>query len=96
MDEKHFLCFKTGLNTGLKYGRIDVVGVRDIGDDLSGEVEIIAIEVKRGEWDSNPRVLSDMGLAIPRPTRLGDPRPLTQAEIHYINHFQSARLLQPV
>ena len=29
---------------------------------------------KRGEWDSNPRVLADMGLAIPRPTRLGDPR----------------------
>jgi hypothetical protein len=23
---------------------------------------------------SNPRVLSDMGLAIPRPARLGDPR----------------------
>lgn len=30
---------------------------------------------KRGEWDSNPRVLSNMGLAIPRPTGLGDPRP---------------------
>jgi hypothetical protein len=30
--------------------------------------------VERGEWDSNPRVLSNMGLAIPRPTRLGDPR----------------------
>jgi hypothetical protein len=37
--------------------------------------------VKRGEGDSNPCVLSDMGLAIPRPTRLlpalaglGDPR----------------------
>jgi hypothetical protein len=30
--------------------------------------------LKRGEWDSNPRVLSNMGLAIPRPTRLGDPR----------------------
>ena len=29
---------------------------------------------KRGEWDSNPRVLTDMGSAIPRPTRLGDPR----------------------
>ena len=29
---------------------------------------------KRGEWDLNPRVLSNMGLAIPRPTRLGDPR----------------------
>jgi hypothetical protein len=31
-------------------------------------------EVWRGEWDSNPRVLANMGLAIPRPTRLGDPR----------------------
>ena len=30
--------------------------------------------IRRGEWDSNPRVLADMGLAIPRPTRLGDPR----------------------
>ena len=30
--------------------------------------------VGRGEWDSNPRVLPNMGLAIPRPTRLGDPR----------------------
>ena len=29
---------------------------------------------KRGEWDSNPRVLTDKGLAILRPTRLGDPR----------------------
>ena len=28
----------------------------------------------RGEGDLNPRVLTDMGLAIPRPTRLGDPR----------------------
>ena len=29
---------------------------------------------KRGEGDSNPRVLANMELAIPRPTRLGDPR----------------------
>ncbi len=28
----------------------------------------------RGEGDLNPRVIADMGLAIPRPTRLGDPR----------------------
>src|SRR5919201_1592302 len=40
-----------------------------------GSTSIESIE-KRGEWDSNPRVLSDMGLAIPRPARLGDPRPL--------------------
>ncbi len=30
--------------------------------------------LRREEWDSNPRVLANMGLAIPRPTRLGDPR----------------------
>lgn len=34
----------------------------------------IKTQDKRGEWDSNPRVLANMGLAIPRPTRLGDPR----------------------
>jgi hypothetical protein len=34
----------------------------------------VGISIWRGEWDSNPRVLSNMGLAIPRPTRLGDPR----------------------
>ena len=41
------------------------------------EILLLSLSVdrkKRGEWDSNPRVLTDMGLAIPRPTRLGDPR----------------------
>ena len=46
--KKHFLCFKTAINTGLKYSRVDVLGIRDIGGDLSGEVETIVIEVKRG------------------------------------------------
>jgi hypothetical protein len=46
--KKQFACFKTGINTGLKHSRIDVAGVRDIGNDLSGEVETIAIEVKKG------------------------------------------------
>ena len=32
------------------------------------------IPIWRGEGDLNPRVFSDMGLAIPRPTRLGDLR----------------------
>lgn len=44
----HFKCFETATNTGLAYSRPDVVGVRDIGGDLSGEVESIIIEVKRG------------------------------------------------
>jgi hypothetical protein len=45
---KHFGFFKTGINVGLSYSRVDVLGVRDIGGNLSGEVETIAIEVKRG------------------------------------------------
>ena len=43
------LCFKTAINKGLKkYSIIDVTGVKDVGGDLSGEVETIAVEVKRG------------------------------------------------
>lgn len=45
---RHFSCFASGINTGLKYSRVDVLGVRDVGGDLSGEVESIVVEVKRG------------------------------------------------
>lgn len=41
-------CFETGINTGLRHGRIDVVGLRDSGGRLSGRADVIAIEVKRG------------------------------------------------
>ena len=44
---KRFVCFKTGINIGLRYSRVDVLGIRDIGGDLSGEVETIGIEVKK-------------------------------------------------
>lgn len=46
--KKHFHCFKTCINRGPKHGRIDVVGIRDTGGDLTGEVDLIGIEVKRG------------------------------------------------
>ena len=46
--KRHFRCFRTATNTGLAYSRPDVTGIRDIGGDLSGEVESIIIEVKRG------------------------------------------------
>ncbi|MEN9640852.1 MAG: hypothetical protein RIR77_41 [Planctomycetota bacterium] len=49
--EKQRKCFKSAINTGLKHGRIDVVGIRDVGGDLSGEIETVSIEVKR---DSAP------------------------------------------
>lgn len=34
--KRHFRCFDSGINTGLKFSRVDVVGVRDVGGDLSG------------------------------------------------------------
>lgn len=45
--KRHFHCFKAVVNLGLSYSRVDVLGIRDIGGDLSGDVETIAIEVKR-------------------------------------------------
>jgi hypothetical protein len=46
--EENQLCFKISQNKGLYYTRFDVVGVKDVGGDLSGEIETIAIEVKKG------------------------------------------------
>lgn len=46
--KRHFLCFKTAINKGLRFSRIDVIGIRDLGWDLASDVEAIAIEVKRG------------------------------------------------
>jgi hypothetical protein len=36
------------VNRGLRIGRIDVLGIRDVGGDYSGGFESIAVEVKRG------------------------------------------------
>jgi hypothetical protein len=41
-------CFHVTINKGLRFGRIDVVGPRDVGGRLSGEIETISVEVKRG------------------------------------------------
>lgn len=46
--QQHHKCFKTAINTGLKHSRADVIGIRDIGGDLTGEIECIIVEVKRG------------------------------------------------
>jgi hypothetical protein len=46
--EESKLCFTIETNKGLYYTRFDVVGVKDVGGDLSGEIETIAIEVKNG------------------------------------------------
>jgi hypothetical protein len=45
--KKHFLCFKVDSNKGSRHSRPDVTGIRDIGGNLSGEVQTIAVEVKK-------------------------------------------------
>jgi len=45
--KKHFSCFKTAINQWIKYSRIDVIGVRDVGWNLSWDIELVSIEVKR-------------------------------------------------
>jgi len=46
--KKHFGCFATGINKGTDYGRVDVVGLRQVPGDLSAETEFLCIEVKKG------------------------------------------------
>ena len=45
---RKYQCFKVAINTGLKHSRADIIGIRDIGGDLTGEIETIIVEVKRG------------------------------------------------
>ncbi len=39
-------CFATKVDVGIRHGRIDVVGLRDVGGELSGTGEVVSIEVK--------------------------------------------------
>lgn len=45
---KHFGCFDAGINKGTDFGRVDVIGIRQVPGDLSAETEFICIEVKKG------------------------------------------------
>lgn len=53
---KRFGCFVTTQDRGTTFGRMDVVGIHDIGGDLAGAVEIIAVEVKAGNQPFNTAV----------------------------------------
>lgn len=46
---KQYNCFQTNINSGLLNSRAEVVGIRDTGGDLSGEIETIIVEVKRDQ-----------------------------------------------
>jgi len=46
--KRSYGCFATAINIGPRHSRVDVIGLRDVGGELSGHVETIGIEVKNG------------------------------------------------
>jgi len=60
----HFRCFDVFINRGIAFGRVDVLGVRDAGGDLSGEVETISVEVKCGSTQFAATVGQALGYRI--------------------------------
>ena len=46
--KKSFKCFVSEINVGIENSRADIVGVKDVGGDFTGEIETIVVEVKRG------------------------------------------------
>jgi len=62
--QRRFRCFATGVNRGTKLGRIDVIGLRDIGGNLSGKNEVIAIEVKAGNQPFSTAAGQTFGYSI--------------------------------
>jgi hypothetical protein len=62
--KKRFRCYVTAQNTGTKYGRVDVVGIRDFGGELGGEAELIAVEVKAGRQPFNTATGQAYGYSV--------------------------------
>jgi hypothetical protein len=86
----HFGCFQTAVNKGLRHSRIDVIGVRDTGGDLSGEVETIAVEVKRGSFPFANGCGQTLGYNVyANRVYLADLRitPFTHDEVHIASHL---------
>lgn len=83
-------CFHTAVNTGLRHGRIDVVGVRDVGGELSGEIETFSVEVKRGSEPFATASGQALGYKVyAERVYLADlrKRPFTSAEIEIASHL---------
>ena len=55
-----FGCSRTKINTGTKYGHIDVLGLRERRSDFASQTELVAVEVKRG----GTRFLNWIGQAV--------------------------------
>ncbi len=62
--KRRFGCFVTGQDKGTKYGRVDVIGIRDLGGAVSDSVEIIAVEVKAGTQPFNTATGQAYGYSV--------------------------------
>jgi len=85
-------CFATGIDTGLAEARIDAIGIKYVGGELSGKTEVVAIEVKRDATRFGNKVGQALGysayadrcyLADVRPSRRG----FTDAELRLASHL---------
>jgi hypothetical protein len=88
--KRHFACFKTAVNKGLRHGRIDITGVRDVGGDLSGAIETIGVEVKRGSFPFANACGQTLGYNVyVNRAYLADVREkgFTRDEIHIASHL---------
>jgi hypothetical protein len=88
--KRHFSCFKTAINKGLRLGRIDVIGLRDVGGALSGDIEVIAIEVKRDKTPFANACGQTFGYSVyANRVYLADQRPksFTQDEVFIASHL---------
>jgi hypothetical protein len=62
--KNRFDCFVTAQNRGTKFGRVDVVGIRDIGGEHKGDTEIIGVEVKGGNQPFNTATGQAYGYSV--------------------------------
>ena len=46
--ESEFDCYKTAINTGTSYAHVDVIGLRERRSNFAEDIELVAVEVKRG------------------------------------------------
>lgn len=88
--KRQFLCFQTAQNTGLRYSKADVIGVRDIGGYLTGEIETIIVEVKRGTQPFATAAGQTLGYTVyANKVYLADVRDksFTQDELYIASHL---------
>ena len=89
---RKFECHKTAVNTGTSYAHVDVIGLRARRNNFAENIELVAVEVKRGETPFLKSIGQSLGyslyahrvyLAWQKP----DDQPILQEEIDIASAF---------